>query len=50
MAAPKEEILSISVDSQNRLVQYVKAAAFIRDEGWQLRQRLEEADRGSDCE
>src|SRR5260221_8530186 len=45
MAAPKEEILSISVDSQNRLVQYVKAAAFIRDEGWQLRQRLEEADR-----
>lgn len=42
---PKQDILTISADSQNRLVQYVKAAAQLRDVGWQLRNRLEDVDR-----
>jgi hypothetical protein len=43
--AAKEDILTVDEKSQNQLVQYVKACSYLRDEGWQLRQRLEEVDR-----
>lgn len=37
--------LTISDSSQDRLLSYIKAAAVIRDEGWQLRNRFEDIDR-----
>src|SRR6267142_2948454 len=43
--AKNEDVLRVGEDSQKRLVEFVKACSYIRDEGWQLRQRLEEADR-----
>lgn len=39
------DVLNISPDSQVKLWQYIEAAYTTRDEGWQLRNRLEEADR-----
>lgn len=43
--ATKDDVLTIRPDAQERLVLYMESCAYIRDEGWQLRQRLEEADR-----
>lgn len=40
-----EDILNISLDSQDKLFKFIEAAYTTRDEGWQLRNRLEEADR-----
>ena len=37
--------LTINDESQQRLLSYIKAAAVIRDEGWQLRSRFEDIDR-----
>lgn len=39
------DLLNISRDSQGKLIEFIKSAAMIRDEGWQLRTRLEEVDR-----
>jgi len=39
------EVLKISPESQKLLIEYINAAYSVRDEGWQLRNRLEEADR-----
>lgn len=39
------DILKIDKDSQDLLIQYIHAAYTVRDEGWQLRNRLEDADR-----
>lgn len=43
MAAPN--ILNVNQASQEKLLKYLMACYEIRDEGWQLRNRLEEADR-----
>ncbi len=39
------DVLVINDASQTKLLQYLTACYMIRDEGWQLRNRLEEADR-----
>jgi hypothetical protein len=43
--ATENNIISVGRDSQEKLLQYITACYSIRDEGWQLRSRLEEADR-----
>jgi hypothetical protein len=43
--ATNDDILKISDESQNLLVEYIRAACTIRDEGWQLRTRFEDIDR-----
>lgn len=40
-----KDVLVVSAASQEKLLQYVRACYAVRDEGWQLRLRLEEADR-----
>jgi hypothetical protein len=40
-----KDVLQISEQSQSLLLKYITAAYMVRDEGWQLRNRLEEADR-----
>ena len=39
------DVLVVSPESQVKLVDYINACYMIRDEGWQLRSRLEDADR-----
>jgi hypothetical protein len=39
------DVLTIDKESQLLMVRYMEAAFLLRDEGWQLRNRLEEADR-----
>jgi hypothetical protein len=39
------DVLQISDKSQEKLLAYITACYLVRDEGWQLRNRLEEADR-----
>jgi hypothetical protein len=43
--AQNNDILKISDDSQEKMVHYINACYQVRDEGFQLRQRLEEVDR-----
>lgn len=45
MARTEDGILRVNRASQEKLIQYINAAYGIRDEGWQLRTRLEDADR-----
>lgn len=40
-----KDVLIVGEKSQESLLQYITACYQIRDEGWQLRQRLEDADR-----
>lgn len=40
-----KDVLTIPERSQEKLLQYVRACYEIRDEGWQLRNRLEDVDR-----
>lgn len=40
-----DDILKVSPASQEKLIDFINAAYTTRDEGWQLRNRLEEADR-----
>lgn len=40
-----DDVLIVKPDSQEKLLQFIEAAYTTRDEGWQLRNRLEEADR-----
>ena len=41
----QSDILRVNRDSQDKLLKYIDAAYQVRDEGWQLRTRLEEVDR-----
>lgn len=41
----QDDILKIKPDSQEKLIRYIEACYAIRDEGWQLKNRLEEVDR-----
>lgn len=40
-----QDILKVDAESQDRMVKYIDACYQVRDEGWQLRSRLEEVDR-----
>jgi len=45
MAEQGRPLISIGDESQKHLVDYVKSAALLRDEGWNLRSRFESVDR-----
>jgi len=40
-----ENVLRVNRDSQDKLLMYIDACYQVRDEGWQLRKRLEDVDR-----
>lgn len=41
----QNDILKINTTSQEKLIQFIEACYKVRDEGWQLRNRLEDVDR-----